>query len=171
MHATNDAPDSWEAWLERLGPALVLLARQYVGSQADAEDIVHEGFVRFWRSRDRAQKADAYLFSCVKRAALNFIRDSKRRGARERIKGETFDRACEQFIGSIEINERQEALQSALAKLPVEQREVLIMKTCGGLSFPEIAEVLDISPNTAASRHRYALEALRRMLSKEAPLQ
>src|SRR5579862_8946632 len=128
MHATNNAPPGWEAWLERLGPALVLLARQYVGSHADAEDIVHEGFVRFWRSRGRAQKPEAYLFACVKRAALNFIRDSKRRGEREKRKDAAFDTACEKFIGSIELNERQEALQSALERLPVEQREVLIMK-------------------------------------------
>src|SRR5438445_11496297 len=101
MHDTsNDAsPSSWEAWLERLGPALVLLARQYVSPHTDAEDIVHEGFVRFWRSRGRAQKPEAYLFCCVTRAALNFIRDSKRRGEREKRRDAAFDTACEKFIG------------------------------------------------------------------------
>jgi RNA polymerase sigma-70 factor (ECF subfamily) len=164
---SENAPLLWEEWLERHGPALLLLARQYVGSRADAEDIVHDGFVRFWRSRGQAHNPQAYLLSCIKRAALNFIRDSKRRGVRERRREEMSSLACDPFIASIELNEKHEALQNGLARLPVEQREVLIMKVCGSLTIPEIAEVLEISPNTAASRYRYALEALRRMLTRE----
>jgi RNA polymerase sigma-70 factor (ECF subfamily) len=53
------------------------------------------------------------------------------------------------------------ALQSALAELPVEQREVIMLRVWGRMTFEEAAAVLDISPNTAASRYRYALEKLR----------
>ena len=57
----------------------------------------------------------------------------------------------------------------ALAALPTEQREVIVMKIWGGLTFKGIGNVLRISPNTAASRYRYALEALRSHLSAEVP--
>ena len=55
-------------------------------------------------------------------------------------------------------------LETGSAGLPIEQREVLSLKIDGGLTFAEIAAVLGIRPNTAASRYRYALEKLRTLL-------
>jgi RNA polymerase sigma-70 factor (ECF subfamily) len=55
-------------------------------------------------------------------------------------------------------------LDHALALLPDDQREVIALKIDGGLTFAQIADVLNISPNTAASRYRYALEKLRSVL-------
>ena len=51
-------------------------------------------------------------------------------------------------------------------QLPEEQREVLVLKIWSDFTFAEIAEQLAISPNTAASRYRYALTALRRILDR-----
>ena len=56
-------------------------------------------------------------------------------------------------------------LLRALGALPVEQREVISLKIDGELTFAQIAKVLEVSPHTAASRYRYALEKLRRSLS------
>ena len=53
------------------------------------------------------------------------------------------------------------ALQSALKSLPDEQREVVVLKIWGQLTFEEAAAVIGISPNTAASRYRYGLEKLK----------
>src|SRR5262249_37983402 len=55
-------------------------------------------------------------------------------------------------------------VEGALRSLPGEQREVLVLRIWGGLTFAEIATALDQSINTVASRHRYALDALRRQL-------
>ena len=57
-----------------------------------------------------------------------------------------------------------ERLERALRALPPEQREVIALKIDGELTFAQIARVLDISVNTAASRYRYALEKLRSTL-------
>jgi RNA polymerase sigma-70 factor (ECF subfamily) len=57
-------------------------------------------------------------------------------------------------------------LQRAVLALPDEQRELIALKLDGGLTFAEIASVLAISPNTAASRYRYALEKLRTSLQR-----
>ena len=51
-------------------------------------------------------------------------------------------------------------LRDAVQNLSEKLREVVVMKTWGGLTFAQISEVLAISPNTAASRYRYALEQL-----------
>jgi RNA polymerase sigma-70 factor (ECF subfamily) len=56
------------------------------------------------------------------------------------------------------------ALQSALAELPVEQREIMVLRVWGQMTFEEAAATLDISPNTAASRYRYALAKLKERL-------
>src|SRR5258707_15698558 len=77
-----DEPDDWAAWLDRHGAALVLLARQRVASRADAEDVVQEAFVRFWRSRHRAADPTAYLYTCVQHCALNWQRGRQRRSRR-----------------------------------------------------------------------------------------
>ncbi len=51
-----DSFDPWTVWFERHGAALVLLARQWVPSRNDAEDVVQEAFIRFWRSRDQVSE-------------------------------------------------------------------------------------------------------------------
>ena len=61
--------------------------------------------------------------------------------------------------------DRREAIETALRELPDEQREVLGLKIWGDLTFDQVAEQLDLPPNTAASRYRYALAALRRELT------
>ena len=51
--------------------------------------------------------------------------------------------------------------QAALTQLPPEQREVIVLKVWGGLTFSQIAETLGMPANTAASRYRYGLTALK----------
>lgn len=60
-------------------------------------------------------------------------------------------------------------IQSALARLPAAQREVLVLKIWGELTFDAIARELDIPLNTAASRYRYALAALRQEMTVTEP--
>ncbi|MEY3853882.1 MAG: hypothetical protein RI910_2862 [Verrucomicrobiota bacterium] len=64
-----------------------------------------------------------------------------------------------------EADPRLAALAESLKLLPAEQREVVVLKVWGDLTFDEIGEQLSISPNTAASRWRYAMEALRRNIT------
>jgi RNA polymerase sigma-70 factor (ECF subfamily) len=160
-----ESPDEWAVWLDRHGPALVLLARQWVAPRADAEDVVQDAFVRFWRSRHRAADPAAYLYACVKRSALDWQRGRARRARREaaaaRPEGEPL------FDGPAEQAERRAAIAAALGALPADQREVLVMKVWGGLSFPQIADALGVPANTAASRYRYALARLREQLAEE----
>jgi RNA polymerase sigma-70 factor (ECF subfamily) len=157
--------DDWASWLDRHGPALVLLARAWVSTRADAEDVVQEAFVRFWRSRDRAADPTAYLFTCVKRCALDWVRTRGRQARREaavaKPEGEPL------FDGPLEQAERRAAVAAALDTLPEVQREVLVMKVWGGLTFPQIATALGIPADTAASRFRYALSKLRERLAEE----
>src|SRR6476620_11661527 len=84
MTHRDDNGDDWSAWLARHGRAMLLFARQWAASAADAEDVVQEAFLRFWRSRDRAGDPSAYLYACVRHAALDLRRGRQRREDRER---------------------------------------------------------------------------------------
>jgi RNA polymerase sigma-70 factor (ECF subfamily) len=55
-------------------------------------------------------------------------------------------------------------MQAELADLPDEQREIVLLRVWGQMTFEEAATALDISPNTAASRYRYALVKLKERL-------
>jgi RNA polymerase sigma factor (sigma-70 family) len=163
-----ESADLWSVWLDVHGAALVLLARHWVTNRADAEDVVQEAFVRFWPLRASVQEPVAYLYACVKRCALDWQRGRQRRQHRElavaRPEAESL------FIAPVEQDERRLAIEMALRRLPANQAEVLVMKIWGGLSFPQIAAALETSPNTAASRYRYALTNLREQLAAEVAL-
>jgi RNA polymerase sigma-70 factor (ECF subfamily) len=94
-----------------------------------------------------------YLFRAVRNAALNHIRAHSRQV--ELADGGMW---LESPDGSMETTM---ALQSALATLPDEQRELVVLKIWGQLTYEEAAAVIGISPNTAASRYRYGIEKLR----------
>ncbi len=156
---------AWQGWFDIHGRKLLLFARQWAVSATDAEDIVQEAFVRFWRSPWRNEAdARAQLFAMVRRAGLDLARRRSRREKREQVAFLDGERVA-WFSPESFCDAREGEIQSALARLASEQREVVVLKIWGELTFEQIGRSLDISPNTAASRYRYALEALRRTLA------
>lgn len=164
----EDVPtdESWKTWFELYGPKLLLCARQWTRSAADAEDAVQEGFVRYWRhQRGLGGEPLPLLITSVRRAALDLLRRDARRTAREHRAEDAAVAPAPVFETPLAGDERREAIESALRRLPAEQRDVLVLKIWGELTFEQIAAQLDLSPNTAASRYRYALAALRKEMS------
>src|SRR6058998_4012265 len=156
--------ENWKSCFSEIGPGLLLFARQWTRSAADAEDIVQEAFVKFWRRNHRINNR-ALLYATVRSIALDFIRRDSRRARREATAvGDTDEFIEPQFEFE---DDTQRALAEAIDFLPCEQREVLVMKIWNELTFAEIADALGISQNTAASRYRYALAALRNMLQPQ----
>ena len=159
-----DQADQWREILDRHGPALLLFAKQWSIGRADAEDALQNGFLKFWKTRRRARDELAWLYACVRSAAMDLGRGNRRRVARENqaAAGQEamFDRPPDRA-------EREALIESALRQLPGDQREVVVMKIWGDLTFAQIAAALNISPNTAASRYRYAIARLSKDLSEE----
>lgn len=160
------SPATWSDWYDAHAGVLLMLARRWAANRSDAEDIVQEAFVKFWRTRQSVNNPAAYLYTCVRRAAI----DHGRSAGRRRLREQTFARDTpdlSDFEPSIETDERRAALETALDQLPEEQRDVVTMKLWGGLTFDAIGQAVGVSPNTAASRYRYALQAMKRHLSVE----
>jgi len=156
--------EDWKSCFSEIGPGLLLFARQWTRSAADAEDIVQEAFVKFWR-RNHEISNRALLYATVRSIALDFIRRDKRRARREAtVFGEADPTVEPQFEWE---DESQSALAAAVNCLPHDQREVLVLKIWNQLTFTEVAGALGISQNTAASRYRYALANLKRNLQPQ----
>jgi len=136
------------------GPALLAYACALLRDPSAAEDVLHQVFLNVIRGRAAvAQDVKPYLFRAVRNTALNHIRGQAREV--ELADGGVW---LESPDGS---TETALALQSALKTLPDEQREVMVLKIWGELTFEEAASVIGISPNTAASRYRYGLAKLK----------
>ncbi|HEY5893899.1 MAG TPA: RNA polymerase sigma factor [Chthoniobacterales bacterium] len=161
----TESHENWKICFDRLAPSLLLFARQWAGSHADAEDIVQDAFVRFWKREGAyTEENRGLLFAAVRSTALDFLRSTGRRRQREQMAiANDSDLVEPRFEpdGALANDE----LARAVERLPSDLREVLVLKVWNGLTFKEIAAILELSQNTAASRYRYALESIRQKLA------
>lgn len=138
----------------------------FTRDEADTRDLLQELFVKLAREPGLLtgiQEERAFLLRLARNAAIDLMR---RRGTRERTKENFAAEINSPFATTSDPDEKlfREELTMALDELPEEQRTVAHLKLWAGLTFEEIAAALDIPPNTAASRYRYALDKLRSQL-------
>ncbi len=150
--------DEVQGWYEQHGPALLAYACSILGDRGSAEDVLQQVFLKLLKRNIEVPSAAAkpYLFRAVRNTAFNLSRQNSRNVALD---------ACEQwFTAPPELLHWSTKLESAILSLPVEQSEVLTMRIWGEMTFDEIATVLEVSINTAASRYRYAIAKLRELM-------
>lgn len=172
----SPAAAAWRVWLEENGPRLFLFARQQTRSREDAEDVLQDAIVRLvdkLRTGEFVGDRDAwmpYLYTSIRRIAIDLGRKEDRRQRREdRVSADLEELQSETlhpwFDSGASNDESRQQLERALRQLPAKLSEVIVMKIWGERTFAEIGETLEISQNTAASRYRYGIEALRKLLS------
>lgn len=156
-----------QTWLSEHGPRLVLMARQWAPCHADAEDIVQTAFVRSWKHAVAARDPVAYLYRAVRNTAMNHRRSTTRRRHHEDAAARSPRREAmfADPAARAEQAELSEQVTAALDTLPIEQREVVVMRLWGQLSFDAIGQATDTPTRTAQSRYRYGIEALRKAMS------
>jgi RNA polymerase sigma-70 factor (ECF subfamily) len=160
---TLGVAENWKAWLSENGPRLLLFARSWCQTREDAEDLVQEAVLKMWHHQaDRGHLPPdlPLVFSTIRFCGLNFHRGERRRKKREESIIYLNDFQDMWLDPVLEDDEDAQLLRDKIGQLSEKLREVVIMKFWGGLTFQQIAELLLISPNTAASRYRYALEQL-----------
>jgi RNA polymerase sigma-70 factor (ECF subfamily) len=140
------------------GAALLAYAAALLGERAEAEDALHQVFLKLLGGRlEIPADARPYLFRAVRNTALN----SYRSRARDVPLGKDDQ---QWFVKPAEAVDAGLALEKALRALPLEQREVVVMHVWGAMTLEEIGKVLELSANTVASRYRYGLSKLRDIL-------
>ena len=162
MDRTAAPPQTGSAeWIARVyrehAPALFRLAARLMGSAADAEDVLHDVFVRLPASLvgyEERGKLAAWLRRLTVRAALQALRRERRR------REVPVDAAA-----SVASREAPPAggvdLERAVAALPPSLRAVLVLKQIEGYGHAEIAKELGITVGASRVRLARALEALR----------
>lgn len=163
----NDSDMHWQGWYDRHGPALLLFARQLTDTLAQAEDAMHDGFIRFWKRREQVDDPLAYLYRSVRSAALDRHRADSRREQRERDRASTPSGEQPAPWQHAAKDEEQVCLRASLAALSEAQRELVVMKIWGGLTFAQIAEATGLPKSTAAARYAVALSALKQTMAIE----
>ena len=153
--------EHWREWLKEWGDHFLLFARQQSPTKSEAEDILQEAIVHVWKKRDIFSSIKPGLvFLQIKRIAIDRSRRDSRRKNREKLYVES-----EQPLFESSGNPGLATdIEQTLGELPLEQREVIVLKVWAEQTFDDIAKALDISPNTAASRYRYGLDKMRQML-------
>jgi RNA polymerase sigma factor (sigma-70 family) len=143
------------------------LARWLLGNGHDAEDVVQEAFLKAFKALDSFRGGDArgWTLSIVRNTAMNFLRDRKGKGAAP-LDGQMDppDRAPNAERAMLEESRRRQVWQ-AIARLEPEFREALILREIEGLSYKEIAAVLDVPTGTVMSRLSRARQRLLHDLS------
>ena len=160
--ARND-PAAVELIWDRYAGDLLAFLQGVLCSRYDAEDVLQTVFVRIVQKRQRLVKArhlDAYVFRIARNESLRLIGRRKRERAIEAI-DESWLIVPEDRR---ETNDLAEQLQAALARLPLPQCEVIVMRIYRQKTFSEISGILGLSQNTVVSRYRYGMEKLRTLL-------
>jgi len=146
----------------------------YIRDQALAEDIFQDTFLKVIQSVKSGRYADNGKFvSWVMRIAHNLIIDHFRRIKQmNTISNDNYESDLFNSKSFAEDNVEDDMIKGQIRKdirnmishLPDDQREVVILRHYAGLSFKEIADITDVSINTALGRMRYALINMRRIM-------
>lgn len=148
------APEQLAEMLDRHGPALVLLARQWCLA---GEDVVQEAFLKLAGLAHLPSAPAAWLFTAVRRAAISQGRKERRRRLHE---GHAASLACPWFVPNPDAKISAKEAADALQSLPAEMRDVVIAHLWGGLTFAEVAKVVG---GSASAVHRQYHEGLNRL--------
>jgi len=154
---------------EKYRDDLLRLAMSLLNEAGIAEDIVHDVFTSFIRTSKQFQLTGSlkgYLATCVANRARNVNRAHRQQTARldvTRLVWPSSDRPDEWIISTEEFGR----LSDALAQLPPDQRETVILHVQGGMKFRELAKLQNVSIKTAHSRYRLGLDKLRSLLNSE----
>lgn len=154
---------------EKYKDHLLTIAASLLNDTPAAEDILHDVIVSFAKGIGRFElkgSLRSYLATCV----VNRVRDRFRRKMYQMIELEAAGPISSNSVGPeqpVILSEESQLLTDALAKLPFEQREAIILHLNAGLKFREIAAAQGVPISTAQGRYRYGLDKLRSLMSPE----
>ncbi len=164
---------TWEQIVDRHSDRVYRLALRLTGNRHDAEDLTQEVFVRVFRSLDTYQPGT--FEGWIHRITTNLFLDHARRKQRIRFDALSDDRA-ERLHSELPAPETAYADQTfdddverALATLPPEFRAAVVLCDVEGLSYDEIAQILDAKLGTVRSRIHRGRAMLRTALAHRAP--
>lgn len=145
-------------------PSLKYFAYSIVGNEEEAEEIVADVFIKVWEQRQQVacpQNVRYYLFKAVKNTALNYLKSQGRREAHHAAWEIQVNRHHHRNPEDIMISkEHLDLIQAAIRSLPPRCRQIFILVKEEGLSYEEVATLLDISKATVNVQMTLALKKM-----------
>ena len=145
------------------------LARWLVRNPQDAEDVVQEAFLRAFKFQDGYHGGDAraWLLKIVRNASYSFLQKRRAPETIEQFDETVHAQSTESPTAEAALIKDAETrvLRSALERLPANFREILILREFEGLSYKQIAEVVDVPIGTIMSSLARARAQLRQLMS------
>lgn len=157
----QDDEQAFDALFQHYSALVYRFAYGYLKARPDAEEIVQECFLKIWEKRQQLHDdapLKAYLFTTAHHAILNQLR---RQQQSQRYQAHSATREPELVSNEVEFTELETLYQTALAQLPPKRREIFILSRQQGLSYPEIAQQLNLSVKTVEAQMTHALKFLR----------
>jgi len=156
--------------MERWERPVKAVIGRLVGNAAEAEELAQEAFVRLWQQRDRFRAGAEFrpwMLSLALNLARNRLRWWRRRPLVALEEWTTLPPAATaDGAGALEARERAEAVRTAVAALPLEQREALVLFEYEGLGQTEIAVIAGTTSKAVERRLERARAALRDSLAR-----
>ena len=142
------------------------LALSIVRETATAEDAVHEAFARLARQKGPPDgDATAYVYRAVRNAAIDQARRRKARPTPTDDTASLFKTPSQDDPRhAAEMNETQAMMMRAIDNLPDDERDAVVMRSFGGLTFQQIAGATGKPLTTVSSQYRRALGKLKKQL-------
>jgi RNA polymerase sigma-70 factor (ECF subfamily) len=158
---------AFERLVERYYQRIDRLAQQVVGHPMVAEEITQEAFLRAYRALPRF-RGEASFYSWLYRITINLCLNYLRRQAHhidtaQDAEAPAFPAATDPSV-VLETQERQRLIRRAIDTLPSHYRIAIILRDLEGLSYQEIAAILDIPLGTVKSRINFGKGLLRKAL-------
>lgn len=159
--------DAWQRIYLKYKDDLLTIARSLVYDMNTAEDCLQQVFVLLASDRCKIRSnLKGYLLSSVVNRARDHLR---RRDAQSNCQVNMQTRRVDGTDPAevLAQNDEIRIVTRALEKLPLEQREIIVLHLHGNMKFRQIAAILGMSINTVQSRYRYGMEKMRQILTKK----
>ena len=154
---------------ERYRKRVYTVSLQYLHSEIQAEDAVQEIFLKLWRLEDHlkaVKNLEAYLMQLTKYKCLNMLRRVKLESLHIEPMPEEFDAVDSDTEDQILLNDTRKVVNDGIALLPPQQKLVYNLCHVEGMKYEEVAQKLQLSPETVRSHLKLALRFLRVYVSK-----
>ena len=145
---------------DRHAPALRLYALTWC---RNPEDAVQEALIDLAKQSQMPTEPVAWLYRAVKFRAMNLHRSQRRRSEREKVAA---DQRASFFVNDPANQIDAMAVESALQRLEETDREIVVARIWGGLSFEQIAELTKLSSSSAHRHYQASLKELKQYLSE-----